>query len=742
MNEGSNGSPRLSRTASIEQRNRREKSNGKGKVKEEIVDTDAADSESLAAIQRKVSEFQPKINSLLPRMLNKGTATSKSTPVEQSAGKSKPTAAAVATTSSTKVLSPRNTTKATTPTSKSKSPKTAATSVASLIPKGSRAKPLPSKASELPAPPAQTRPTRLSRSSQVGDRREQAIVLSSSLPSSSSQGHGLDTMWDIAGDEQESEMDVEQQHTSTATTTPSKAGVGAGAATVGVATAVKVPSVISIGSIQSDYIASVIPSVRTGWITSWMGGVKEAMEGNGDGQGGSAGLVTSADSVPLGATPAPAAITVDNKPANVVVEPRRPGLRPSPAISRHSVIPVALSSTPSPPAVVRSSLSESEHYHISERADETQGNGKCVAKDSMPSTLSPAPLFYEASDLSEKNGANAAAASTAKMTAAAAMPTGARSMEEPYRGDDDLSTVVGHQPTQDSFVGISSLLSFRCDKGEGEDPKEEEHSKELRQKSKEPPLPSALTSSCLEELGLLKRRTSGGQDGPRKRSSGVGLSPAYEDVVEEDDCDRLILAQEEVFPASIGAAPASAPLSPSSSIVPKPPRYTFALPDRVRQEDRELIESQNPQQELNVDEGSPSFQPGQRQGYNDPSFPSPPSHTSFSTLPTMPTFPTIPSFSSLVQNGILEEEREDGQLGQSQEQTQEQRWSQAQDHSQEHERDRAGLYRDPSFPSLTSQISLEILPTLPTFPSVGTLGNSDDPSLIIIDSQDGSQEEN
>ncbi|KAG0370171.1 hypothetical protein BGZ54_007495 [Gamsiella multidivaricata] len=607
------------------------------------------ESESLAAIREKVSKFQPKIDSLLPRMLNRtAAATSKPTAVDQ--GTSRNTV---------------NTTKQPTavvasPTSKPKPKKGAnspVTSIASRFPKGSRAKPLPHKTPEVVAP---THPISTSGSPRVGDQPEQAIILSSppSPPPFVEHDEDVDDDGNSKGIK-----DHESHYTRKAATRPilpqsDKHGRQSRPIN-STSMAARIPTIISISSSRSDGSSSVIPSVQEDRIADWMGGVLEAMKQD-------QSIETSdvkIDSTSAAEIPTLARVkseTYDMPPktnleATNIEEPRKSVLRRlPPAIPRHTTVPPDSSPPRSPhpsrsPILVGSSLDENEVLSVEIVEKEIPCKGKDVLiKNSLPS-LPPVPLFREIMEWDESNFKTTA--SSSKTTTAAAILTGTEAVEQNhYHHDDDLSTVVEQKPTQDSFVSHSSLMPFTCEMDEDDEHKEEELYDRLRREPKEPSLPSALTSSCLQELGLLKRK-SNGRDSSRKRRFGDDLSPMDEDDGERDSVKQAheiasaILAQEEVFPASIGAAPESPSLSSSLYNVIEAPEYSYALPYRTRQKEQDEMHTRSSQiQKLGADESGTSSQTGQRpltgawSELANVSLPSPPSQIVLSTLPSMPTF--------------------------------------------------------------------------------------------------------
>ncbi|KAF9996115.1 hypothetical protein BGZ80_010145 [Entomortierella chlamydospora] len=669
--------------------------NEKGKAKAKDVDNegDMTDIESLAIIQEKVSKFQPKINSILPRMLSKtnaaaaaaattttDTTPSKSNPaVEQgtssgnSSGRSaKPgVGSTVATTkATTKESTPsKNKDKPATTISKKpattagssskskskKSPGPSGASIAALIPKGSRYRPLPQKAQEFDRHDASMTSSYTTRTE---GQQDEVIVLSSSLtPASSiwendhSRGGGGD---DSAGDLGEVEIEPEQLNATTPTAKGDENVNSKKAASKITPATAKMPSIVSIGSTKSFDYASGIPSVQVDRIADWMGGVKEAMEKDKEEE------LHDLPSLPVVETVTPSITKTEtgSKRSGEPTEPktraeaRKPILRrPPPGIPRHTASTTSFSPSPPPeeptasPVMVLSSL-EGGSLMATSAEDERSDKGKLVlVQDSMP----PMSSYQEISKSNESFANSSVVVSPSpsspqlpsnKASAAMDTPAGPVVVGRNYHQDDEVSTVVG-QPTQDSIGGLQSLPSFAYESGNNVSKEEEEYYERARQESKEPSLPSALTSSCLEELGLLKRKSSGQGKEFRKRRSRGGLSPA--DEGDEDDDDGIILAQMEAFPSSIGAAPASSSFE-CSSVEPSPnileaPEYTHALPDRTRQSDGQ---DQAPTQDLDPAGETPGKQKQQsrKNGPRDTSFPSPPTQVTFSTLPTMPSFPS------------------------------------------------------------------------------------------------------
>ncbi|KAF9170673.1 hypothetical protein BGX21_010791 [Mortierella sp. AD011] len=660
---------------------------GKGKAKDVDNEGDMTDIESLAIIQEKVSKFQPKINSILPRMLSKAntastaTTTADTTPskstltVEQGTSSGNSSGRSAKPGVGSTVATTMATTKESTPdknkqkpaiaiskkpgatagsSSKSKPKKSSGpsgASIAALIPKGSRSRPLPQKVQEFDRHDASMTSNYTTRTE---GQQDEVIVLSSSLtPASSilendhSRGCGGD---DSAGDLGEIEIEPEQLN-ATSSTARGDGNVSSKKATSKITpAAAKMSSIVSIGSTKSFDYASGIPSVQVDRIADWMGGVKEAMEKDKEEE------LHDLPSLPVveTVTPTITKTETESKRSGEPTEPkaraeaRKPILRrPPPGIPRHTASTTSFSPSPPPeeptasPFVVLSSL-EDGSLMVTSAEDKRSDKGKLVlVHDSMPSMSS----YQEISKSNESFANSSVVASSSpsspqspsnKASAAMDRPTGSGVAGRNYHQDDELSTVIG-QPTQDSIGGLQSLPSFVYESGNSVSKEEEEYYEQARQESKEPSLPSALSSSCLEELGLLKRKSSGQGKEFRKRRSRGGLSPT--DEGDEDDDDGIILAQMEAFPSSIGAAPASSSfecssVEPSLNVL-EAPEYTHALPDRTRQSDGQ-------DQDLDpAGEMSGKQKPHSRKnGPQDTSFPSPPTQVTFSTLPTMPSFPS------------------------------------------------------------------------------------------------------
>ncbi|KAF9292614.1 hypothetical protein BGZ68_000018 [Mortierella alpina] len=590
-----------------------------------------ADTESLAAIQEKVTKFQPKIDALLPRMLSGSTAVIPTRDSSENTGRSRgasdaPLSEAIAKVSagsrSAVVQSKSTTVKPATgsaSTSTALAPKSrrvastaASVSIADRIPKGSRTKPISTLVRTTAQPSTPT-------TKQAGNQPEEAIILLSSLPSFSQDVEELAiSSADIgllereAGDLSDDEplLDRRRQHpytTEANATTNTTAPVAAAEQPTSKNDApAKSFSIISIGSSKSDLNASIIPSIDNDRIKNWMGDVKEALGDNQD---------------TLAASNTEKATITMAKTAERV--PSTPGLEKTPTttLPRRDDI-------------------------VDENSD--KGSARILAKDSLPSAP-PVPLFHEDQGV--------------RMSTMAVTAPRHGSSQDPDLADDVSTVLVGGQPTQDSFA-LQSLPSYyyeKDDKGLLSDSEQEEDADEFNsfqqpQSRHSPSLPSGLTASCLHELGLEKKRRNSGQ-GSRSvyQKRRTGEASTFEE--EESAYETMVLAQGDVFPSSIGEAPASSLLRGSASLssfdLPDPPRYTYALPDRADRQQQDddiwdLPQGQEPNRETDDDDTQEYHQPIEIQ--DSLSFPLPPSQTSFTvSLPTMPTFPsTIPSEPSLI----------------------------------------------------------------------------------------------
>ncbi|KAF9944581.1 hypothetical protein BGZ70_004514 [Mortierella alpina] len=591
-----------------------------------------ADSQSLAAIQEKVSKFQPKIDALLPRMLSGSTsaappkdsssATTRSrgattAPLSEAIAKVSAGSKSAAAQSKSTTVKPA-TGQDTAPKARKVAATAAPVSIADRIPKGSRTRPIPTLANATTPQPSTT------AAKQPGDQPDEAIILLSSLPSFSQEVEDLaisnadirllETEFSDKSDD-EPLIDRRRQQTYTTeayATTHTIATVAAieqpasrnDAATI----AAKSHSVISIGSCKSDLSASIIPSIDKDRITNWMGGVKEALGDDPEG--------VHSNTTKLAVTAPDRAERVDGTPE---LEGTTTTLR-----SKDDVV----------------------------GTDREEDCPRILVKDSL-SLAPPVPLFHE-DQVVEKDDL-------------ATITPHQGPSQDPDLPDDVSTVLVGGQPTQDSYA-LRSLPSYYYEKDdkaplsdsereeEADDLNSAEQQRQQQQSRRSPSLPSGLTASCLQELGLEKKRRNSGQGSRsayQKRRSGVASS--CEEV--GSSYETMILAQGDVFPSSVGEAPVSSHLLGSPSLssfdLPDPPRYTYALPDRtaqLQQDDDEwdIQQGQQPNSEMDDDDTQEYPQPIEIQ--DSLSFPLPPFQTSFTiSLPTMPTFPsTIHSEPSLI----------------------------------------------------------------------------------------------
>ncbi|KAF9138502.1 hypothetical protein BGX30_009076 [Mortierella sp. GBA39] len=470
----------------------------------------------------------------------------------------------------------------------------------------------------------------------------------------------------------------------------------------------KQASAISIASSKDEH-ASIIPSVQVERIANWMGGVKEAMEDNDTLELDSTfrprhqqtSTSTSTDKNNASSAQEKYVVKADTVEDTPAAGPRKPALRrPPPAPSRH-VVTLVDASPPLPPQdqaqsifeVVPLSLEEEEPLQRNYRsgqmavvasaptststaaittvtANQRSGSkGKRVIVEDSLSSLPPVPLFHEEmSNVSEsdaycrKSGGEPSSSTTPFKTAIV-------DHNPPLHHQDDLSTIVGGQaPTQDSFVGgpVQSLPSFiyeteeeaEARTGGGGGVEEREHVQN------DPSLPSELTASCLQELGLKRKNVrgrsygAGGKKRHLKSRVGYGIRGSNIDRVleegdDEDDEEEgdeedeeedggvggVALAQRVAFPSSFDLAPMStlsrSVTPPLSLEVIEGPFATYTPAGRTAA--REDKENEHPS-------GATTRQQQQQQIQRDPpSFPSPPASLVFSTMPSMPTLPTFPS---------------------------------------------------------------------------------------------------
>ncbi|KAG0195734.1 hypothetical protein BGX28_000729, partial [Mortierella sp. GBA30] len=602
------------------------------------------DPESLSAIQEKISKFQPRIDSLLPRMLNKSPAaiTTTSELASKNAASSTAPKRSFADASMSEALpkkssgsearstatdrkiaatkSPAGQTSSSSSAAKARKGPANIVSIADRLPKGSRTKPITPLSSTQPKSPR----------IRAGVVPEEAVIHLSSLPSSSSQNSeevvsessrrqlAIEVDKDYSSDDEplvdrrrqqpytteakKANFDTSAPVTYDTSESASKAGAistnTAMAAGTAAGTAFKMPSIISIENSKSELDASIIPSIDDERIHDWMGGVNEAMSRDSGAFSVCPKLQSAAEAVAAASTLAAEAKTTVTAATTV----------------------------------------------ISATVDNKAGkrdSSRILVKDS----LSSAPrisLFREDSHAIKE--------------AIATHPKADDTQESDH--DGDVSTVViGAQPTQDSFA-LRSLPSYTCDKksevleGYSSHHDDERRLQQQQQQQQHPPslpsLPSGLTASCLRELGLEKKRKNASQESRNarwKRQPGAVLSHGQ---AEDDTYEDMILGQEEAFPSSIDEAPESLPLPDSTTLSYselEAPVYKFALPSRLQQ-DHDLEQASDHQ--INDDDTQELPQLSAIQ--DSFSFPSPPSQISFSvSLPTMPSFPsTLRSDPSLI----------------------------------------------------------------------------------------------
>lgn len=472
------------------------------------------------------------------------------------------------------------------------------------------------------------------------------------------------------------------------------AGAGT-AASHGIDLRKKQASIISIASSKDDH-ASIIPSVQVERIANWMGGVKEAMEDNDTLELDStsrpghqqSSTPTSADETNASSALEKYVVKTDTAEDTPSAGPRKPALRrPPPAPSRH-VVTLVDASPPLPPQdqapsifeVVPLSLEEEEplqrNYRSGQKTvattatvDQRSGSkGRRVFVEDSLSSLPPVPLFHEeTSNISESNaqrrrsGGEPSSSTTPRKTDVVNNP--------PLHHQDDLSTIVGGQaPTQDSFVGgpVQSLPSFIH---ETEDEAEARAggvggAEEMEHVQNEPSLPSELTASCLQELGLKRKNVhgrnygAGGKKRHLKSRVGYGIRGSNIDRVLEEGDDEggeeegdeedeeedssvvgVALAQRAAFPSSFDLAPIS---TLSRSVTPPLSLEVIEGPLATHTPAGRTAAREDKENELPSRATTQQQQQQQHQG-DPPSFPSPPASLVFSTMPSMPTLPTFPS---------------------------------------------------------------------------------------------------
>ncbi|KAG0093269.1 hypothetical protein BGZ93_004160 [Podila epicladia] len=398
---------------------------------------------------------------------------------------------------------------------------------------------------------------------------------------------------------------------------------------------VREPSILTIESSKTFSIASDIPSIEVDAIERWVGGVQYALSSDDD-------------------------ETTANHASNLI-----PGTtnaistRQQPSTLAHPATLGVIEIDSSPPHVIPSTFDDQEVESLSGK-DGERSHPQTPQKGRQARVLVPDSLSWTSS--APRNLRTGSSVSPVKV----------------QQAQDDISTIVGGQPTQDTF-GLRSLPSFVSDRDNLEREMDEQD------RDREPAaLPSGLTSSCLQELGLLKRRTSD-SNSPRKRrasagwNSELGSDPLHEDL-EED----VMMAQRGYFPSSFGAAPSTqSPLSYNyglASIDEDSPKYQPMA--RLRHalgqtqscedvEDGDVRDGSRDSSYPSVESmrGQESYEDFHRRILADtrahilddsqPSLPSMPSMTGLSTLPSfpsIPSLPTLPSFTSMPSSAAFHEQ--------------------------------------------------------------------------------------
>ncbi|KAF9392882.1 hypothetical protein CPB97_007408 [Podila verticillata] len=602
-----------------------------GQVKKPVPD-------ALAALQDKLAKDQPKIGGYLSRMGVKPAQFANtghtSTDKKASTVSTKPTTPKATSSSAAGSTGNKGSAKS------KKAP--ALVSIADKIPRGSRAKPIPPKQPQSPlqttGPRSPSPPTpHLGKEDTPQFTEDDTVVIDPSppqLPKHSTplvvrpkQTRQQPQTIVLSSSPPDSENDSDLEYDAAETNEP----------TGGVDKIVqREPSILTIESSKTFSMASDIPSIEVDAIERWVGGVRHALGDNDETAAHTA--IRTSKSVP--------------EATGGFNSSRQP---PSPARSgAHSIIQI----DSSPPHVIPSTFDDQE-------AEPAQ------AKDEIePSHLrTPSRMGRQARVL---------APDSLSWTASAPLDRASRNLHQ-VQDDGDISTVVGGQPTQDTF-GLRSLPSFVSDgeimerKNVGVD--EQEHDQEPAA------LPSGLTSSCLQELGLLKRRVSE-NNSPRKRRTSSGWNSELGSDPHHDDPEDVMMAQRGYFPSSFGAAPSTqSPLSYNhalASIDEDSPKYQpidVSFQTRLRHAMGQAPSGEDGEEGDGEDGSSHPIEsmPGQ-ESYEDfhrriladarahvldsqPSLPSMPSMTGLSTLPSfpsIPSLPTMPSFSSMPSSGAFNE---------------------------------------------------------------------------------------
>ncbi|GJJ75653.1 hypothetical protein EMPS_08011 [Entomortierella parvispora] len=655
------------------------------------------DSDTLDAIRAKVSQFQPKINAMLPRMMDKGATEKKTSSAAPPSSKGKkitekaptlskaqnaptegdlnsndsasvkrgpPTSTAgtgVVASSLTDPVSVKAT--VTSKTSKGKKePAALPTSIADRIPKGSRTKPLAQKTS---VPPQQSR---------TPEQQETVIVLSSSLPGSPM-------------DEDAIVIDNDEQATSVAMNNRTYLSI----ATVD-------------SSLSSDSVDNTMPSIAADKIARWMGDVHEAMQQE-ESVKDDSNTAHPSDTTYTRAVVTPRASTTITSKAT---EPgRRSTLRCPPQISkrggnlaRSPPVHEVVSSSPPEEGGQDSDVDPMEDLledllqeQLPQQQQKSNATARILVKDSIPANMTRADTKQPLDDLD--------ADTKVQQVMQESLPSFVYKKDDEDEMMDDLAVKEDEEAyyRRNMVEEVDEVPEPKVAK-----PPSKRLSKpepEPTQEPSLPSLPSELTASCLEELGL-KRKNSTERSAKKKRAGShmskhnLGGLQEEQDEEEGEQETSPIFAQPYRVPSSFGlmlsrtgspipnTARSSEPVSRENSrrsiiissgsevavssyadegslMLMEEPKYVpLEIPRRANllrsdtqqrrrppvQEGYDEEDEGHDFSQGNNDQSLYSHQPthGRHGIENDPTFPSPPSlDFTFSTLPSMPS---LPSFSS------------------------------------------------------------------------------------------------
>ncbi|KAF9334655.1 hypothetical protein BG006_001785 [Podila minutissima] len=593
--------------------------------------------DALTAIQDKLAKDQPKIGGYLSRMGVKPVVAANtghtSTDKKASTSSTKPT-----TPKATSSSAARNSTGNKGSAKSKKEP--ALVSIADKIPRGSRAKPIPPKQAQSPLQSAGSKSpspsTPHSAKEDTSQSTEDDLVIIQPSPSQHSkpsaplvarprQTREQPQTIVLSSSPPDSRNDSDLECDIAEIQEPSEADK-----------MMREPSILTIESSKTFSIASDIPSIEVDAIERWVGGVQQALGSDDD----ETTAIRASNLIP-GTTKA----INTRQQSSILARP-----------ATHGVIKI----NSSPPHVIPSTFDEQEVKPVSGKDGEcshpqTPQKGRqarVLVPDSLSWTSSAPHNLWTGSSVSPVKGPQA---------------------------QDDISTIVGGQTTQDTF-GLRSLPSFVSDRENLEQEMDEQENDQ-----RPAALPSGLTSSCLQELGLLKRRTSD-SNSPRKRRTSAGWnSELGSDPLHEDPEEDVMMAQRGYFSSSFGAAPSTqSPLSYNyglASIDEDSPKYQPMA--RLRHAMGQQAEGREDVEGGDVHDGSrdssyPSVESMRGQeSYEDfhrrilantrvhvlddsqPSLPSMPSMTGLSTLqsfPSIPSLPTLPSFSSMPSSAAFHEQ--------------------------------------------------------------------------------------